>query len=114
MIDTIEELIKQYPAPTPLRMDNRPEFIANAPQERCTVSGKGTARIPPNSPWENPFVESCNGRIRDEFLNIELFLSLPEGKVMAVQHRIEYNVYRPDSALQVRTPLEVLQQWNAA
>ena len=59
-------------------------------------------------------MESFNGRFRDEFLNIELFASLQETKLLAEQHRIEYNVYRPHSALQGRTPLEVLQQWKAA
>jgi len=58
-------------------------------------------------------VESFNARFRDEFLNIELFTSLVEAKMLAEQHRIEYNVYRPHSALQGRTPLEVLQQWKA-
>jgi putative transposase len=114
VIDTIEELLKLFPAPTHLRMDNGPEFIAHALQEWCTGSGAGTAYIPPGSPWENPFVESFNGRLRDEFLNIELFSSLPEARVLAEQHRIEYNFYRPHSALQGRTPLEVLQQWKAA
>ena len=114
VIDTIEELLKLYPPPTHLRMDNGPEFIAHALQEWCTGSGTGTAYIPPGSPWENPFVESFNGRFRDEFLNIELFGSLQEAKLLAEQHRIEYNVYRPHSALQGRTPLEVLQQWRAA
>jgi putative transposase len=47
-------------------------------------------------------------------LNIELFASLQEAKLLAEQHRIEYIVYSPNSALQGRTPLEVLQQWKAA
>ena len=93
VIDTIEKLLKLYPAPTHLRMDNGPEFIAHALQEWCTGSGSGTAYIPPGSPWENPFVESFNSRLRAEFLNIELFSSLPEAKLLAEQHRIEYNVY---------------------
>ena len=114
VIDTIEDLLKLYPPPTHLRMDNGPEFIAHALQEWCTGNGSVTAYIPPGSPWENPFVESFNGRFRDEFLNIELFSSLPEAKLLAEQHRIEYNVYRPHSSLQGRTPLEVLQQWKAA
>ena len=59
MIDTIEELLKLYPPPTHLRMDNGPEFIANALQEWSVVgSGCNTAYIQPTSPWENPFVES--------------------------------------------------------
>ena len=59
-------------------------------------------------------MESFNGRFRDECLNVELFASLQEAKLLAEQHRIEYNVYRPHSALKGRTPLEVLQQWKAA
>jgi putative transposase len=114
VIDTIEEILRQYPAPTHLRMDNGPEFIAHALQEWCTGSGTGTAHIPPGSPWENPLVESFNSRFRDEFLSIELFASVPEVKVLAEQNRIEYNTYTPHSALQGRTPLEVLQTWRAA
>ena len=53
-------------------------------------------------------MESFNSRFRDEFLNIELFTSVQEAKLLAEQHRIEYNTYRPRSALQGRTPLEVL------
>jgi hypothetical protein len=58
VVDSIEELLEQYPAPTHLRMDNGPEFIAHALQEWCTGSGSGAECIPPGSPWENPFVES--------------------------------------------------------
>jgi putative transposase len=64
--------------------------------------------------WENPFVESFIGRLRDESLNIELFTTEQEARLLAEQHRIEYNTYRPHSALQGRTSLEVLQQWRAA
>ena len=114
VIDAIEELFKQHPTPTHLRMDNGPEFIAHSLREWCTGKGSATEYIPPGSPWENPFVESFNGRFRDEFLNIEIFASVREAKVLAELHRMEYNTYRPHSALQGRTPLEVLQQWEAA
>ena len=86
VIDTIEELLKLYPPPTHLRMDNGPEFIANALQEWSAGSGCNTAYIPPGSPWENPFVESFNSRFRDEFLNIELFTPVQEAKLLAEQH----------------------------
>ena len=114
VIETIKELLRRYSAPTHLRMDNGPEFIAHGLQEWCTGSGSGTAYIEPGSPWENPFVESFNGRFRDEFLNIELFASVQEARLLAEQHRVEYNTYRLHSALQGRTPLETLQQWRAA
>ena len=68
VINSIEELLNQYPAPTRLRMDNGPEFIAHTLQECCTGSVSGAEYIPPGSPWENPFVESFNSRLRGEFL----------------------------------------------
>ncbi len=110
VIDTIEQLLKLYPPPTQLRMDNGPEFIANALQEWCTGSGCSTAYIPAGSAWENPFVESFNSRFRAQFLNIELFTSVQEAKLLTERHRVEYNIYGPHSALHGRTPLEVIQQ----
>ena len=59
-------------------------------------------------------MESFNSRFRNEFLIIKLFTFVQEAKLLAEQHRIEYNNYRPHSALQRRTPLEVMQQWKAA
>ena len=91
VIDTLEELLKLYPPLTHLRMDNGPEFIANALQEWSAGSGCNTAYIQPGSPWENPFVESFNSQFRDEFLNIELFTSVQEAKLLVEQHRIEYD-----------------------
>ncbi len=72
------------------------------------------AYIPPGTPWENPFVETFDSRFRDEFLNIELFTSVQEAKLLTEQHRLECSTYRPHSALQGRTPLEVMQQRKAA
>ncbi len=77
VIDTIEDVLKPYPAPIHLRMDNGPDFITHALQEWCADSETSTASIEPGSPWENPFVESFNSRFRDEVLNIELFTSVP-------------------------------------
>jgi transposase InsO family protein len=57
VIDTIEELLKLYPPPTHMRIDNGPEFTAHALQKWCTGSGSGTAYIAPGSPWENAFDE---------------------------------------------------------
>ena len=59
-------------------------------------------------------MESFNDRFRDEFLNIELITTVQEARLLAEQHRIEYNTYRPHSALRGRTPLKILQQWRAA
>jgi transposase InsO family protein len=60
----------------------------------------------PGSPWENPFVESFNGRTRDELLNIEEFGTLLQAKVVIEAWRVEYNTYRPHSSLDGLTPAE--------
>jgi transposase InsO family protein len=112
VIDVLEELLLLYGAPTFIRMDNGPEFIAKALQSWCETSGSATAYIPPGSPWENPFIESFNGRFRDEFLNTELFLSLKESQVLAEDWRKEYNDYRPHSSLGGLTPSEFAQKWG--
>ena len=59
-------------------------------------------------------MESINSWFRDETLNIEVFTSVQEAKLLAEQPRIEYNTYRPHSVLQGRTSLEIPQQWKAA
>jgi len=61
-----------------------------------------------------PLDYDYNVRLSDEFLNRELLASLTEAKVLAEQHRIEFNVYRAHSALQGRTPLGILQQSKTA
>jgi putative transposase len=68
--------------------------------------------IEPGSPWQNAFVESFNGKLRDELLAIELFHTLLEAKVMAEDYRQHYNNYRPHSSLGYRTPNEFTLDWN--
>lgn len=109
------KLTSVYPAPTFIRSDNGPEFIAQALQDWCEASDTtSTAYIEPGSRWENGFAESFNGRFRDEFLNIELFTTAPEAQLLDDRWRWEYNTFWPHSALQGRTPLEVTQQGAAA
>ena len=67
--------------------------------------------IEPGSPWESPKVESFNGRVRDELLNLEEFISLTLAQVVVEAWRIEYNTYRPHSALGGLTPAEYATSW---
>ncbi len=71
VIEIVEALVAERGAPTYLRMDNGPELIAWALRDWCRLHHMTTSYIEPGSPWENPFVESFNGRARDELLNIE-------------------------------------------
>jgi putative transposase len=94
-----------------IRCDNGPELTANALRDWCRFSRAGTAYIEPGHPWENPFVESFNGRLRDELLNVEAFETLLEAKVLAEDYRIEYNTYRPHSSIGQMTPVEFAANW---
>ena len=106
VITVIEQLVAQRGTPKYLRADNGPEMIAWTLRDYCRLTGTTTAYIEPGSPWENPFVESFNGRLRDELLNIEEFACLTEAKVIIEDWRIQYNTYRPHSALSGLTPTE--------
>lgn len=106
VITTIQELVAERGAPTYLRADNGPEMVAWTLRDYCRLAGTNTAYIEPGSPWENPFVESFNGRLRDELLNIEEFACLTEARVIIEDWRIHYNTYRPHSALGGLTPAE--------
>ncbi len=64
--------------PCYLRSDNGPEFAAYAIRDWCTFNGSATVFIDPRSPWQNAWIESFNSRLRDEFLNSQLFDSLLE------------------------------------
>lgn len=112
VITLIEQLIQRRGVPTYLRADNGPEMIAWTLRDYCRLAGTRTAYIEPGSPWENPFVESFNGRLRDELLNIEEFTSLTEAKVIIEDWRTEYNTYRPHSALGGLTPTEYAAKEN--
>ena len=95
-----------------LRCDNGPELTANALRDWCRFSGTGTSYIEPGSPWQNPYVESFGGRLRDELLAVEAFSSLLEARVLVEDWRVEYNTVRPHSALGYRTPVQYAQAWT--
>jgi len=109
VVTVLEELTSLYPAPTYIRSDNGPEFIAHALRRWNENSGTSTAYIEPGSPWQNGFAESFNSRFRDELLKTELFTTVDEAQGLADRWHWEYNTLRPHSDLQERTPLEAAQ-----
>jgi putative transposase len=106
VVDVIARLVSERGAPAYLRSDNGPEFIAWAIRDYCRMALMATSYIEPGSPWQNPFVESFNGRLRDELLNIEELGSITEAKILIEDWRNEYNTYRPHSALHGLTPTQ--------
>ncbi len=75
--------------------------------------GAQNAYITPGSPWENGYIESFNGLLRDEFLNGEIFYTLHEGKILIEAWRRQYNTVRPHSPLGYRVPAPKVLLWPA-
>ena len=98
--------------PAFIRSDNGPEFVAHALADWCRFQEASSVFIDPGSPWQNPFVESFNGRLRDEYLNGWHFDSLLEAKVLVEDWRIDYNMNRPHSSLGMLTPAEFARVWT--
>src|ERR1700756_1188866 len=90
--------------PEYLRSDNGPEFVAKDLRRWLADTGAKTLYIEPGSPWENGYCESFNSKLRDEFLNPEIFYSIQELRVLAERWRVHYNTIRPHSSLGYRPP----------
>ena len=82
-----------------VRSDNGPEFTARVVREWLGGVGARTLYIEPGAPWENGYVESFNGKLRDELLDREVFYTLLEVQVLTEQYRQTYNQIRPHSSL---------------
>ena len=106
VIEVLEELIDEHGAPKYIRSDNGPEFIAYVIQDWLKIQGIQTHYITPGSPWENGHIESFHDKLRDEFLNREIFYTLREASVLLEDWRQEYNTERIHSSLDYRTPAE--------
>lgn len=103
-VRVLERLAAKRGTPANIRADNGPELTAAVLREWCRRGSTGTAYIEPGSPWQNPYVESFNARLRDELLNVEVFTCLEEAKVLAADWRSDYNANHPHSALGMLSP----------
>lgn len=104
VIDHLFDLLVLRGIPEHIRSDNGPEFTAREVRKWLSHLGVKTLFIEPGSPWENGYIESFNGKLRDELLNREIFTTLTEAKVLIAQWRQEYNHVRPHSSLGYRPP----------
>jgi transposase InsO family protein len=105
VLDQLADLFIYRGIPAHIRSDNGPEFTAKVLREWLNRLGVKTLFIEPGSPWENGYVESFNGKLRDELLNGEIFYTLLEAKVLIENWRIEYNHIRPHSSLGNKPPV---------
>ena len=104
VLERLGELFVQRAIPEHIRSDNGPEFTAKTVRDWLSRLGVGTLFIEPGSPWENGYVESFNGKLRDELLNGEIFYTLKEAKVLIEGWRQKFNRLRPHSSLGYRPP----------
>jgi len=106
VVATLEQLLLQRGTPGAFRMDNGPEFIALALRGFCHRRGIDTAYIDPGKPWQNGFAESFHSRLRDEFMDGEVFSGVKEAQVRLEGWRRYFNEERLHSSLGYQTPVE--------
>ena len=108
----LEQVVAERGAPEAIRCDNGPEFIAKALASWCRRRGSRTSHIEPGAPWQNAYVESYNGKLRKELLDLELLDSPLEAQVVIDDWRADYNTYRPHQSLGYLTPAEFARRWR--
>lgn len=104
VLERLAWLMATRGVPGHIRSDNGSEFTARAIRSWLKRVGVKTLYIEPGSPWENGYIESFNGRLRDELLARERFDTLKEARVLIERWRVHYNTRRPHSSLGYRPP----------
>ena len=92
--------------------DNGPEFRGEDVDQWAHQHGVTLQFIEPGKPVQNCFIESFNGRLRDECLNQHWFLSLADAQRTIGRWRIGYNTARPHGGLAGRTPKQVAESFT--
>jgi len=109
----LAELFILRGTPAYIRSDNGPEFIARDLREWLLRVGVNTLFIEPGSPWENGYIESFNGKLRNEILNGEIFYTLTEARIIIERWRDHYNRKRPHSSLGYKPPTPETQEHSS-
>jgi transposase InsO family protein len=104
VVSVLLPLFAERGVPAFVRSDNGGEFIATEVKEVLRGAGATPSFIAPGSPWQNGFVESFHGKLRDECLDREAFASVRETQVCLEEYRRFYNAERPHSALGYVSP----------
>ena len=105
VVEVLTDLFIERGVPVHIRSDNGSEFIAKRVREWLERLQVRPLYIEPGSPWENGYIESFNGKMRDELLSGEIFYSLKEAQVLIEMWRKHYNTIRPHSSLGYRPPV---------
>lgn len=110
VVRVLDGVAQERGVPEAIQVDNGPEFISRAVDQWAYAHGVALHFIEPGKPVQNAFIESFNGRFRDECLNQNWFVSLDDARRIIETWRVDYNTVRPHSALGYRTPAEFAAQ----
>jgi putative transposase len=114
IVRVLDRLVAIWGKPAMFVSDNGTELTCNAMLKWTTQSGIAWHYIAPGKPMQNGFMESFNGKLRDECLNEHVFGSLSEAHRIIEAWRIDYNEVRPHSSLRYQTPEEFAAAWAVA
>ena len=110
----LEPVVMQRGAPRAITVDNGSEFASRVMDAWAYRHGIQLDFIRPGKPVENGFIESFNGRLRDECLNVEVFFMLEDVRQKLARWQQDHNRVRPHSALADRAPAAFVAEWVAA
>lgn len=112
VVQVLERLAESYGLPQVIVTDNGPEFTSRALDNWAYQHGVNLDYIRPGKPVENAFIESFNGKFRDECLNEHWFLDLKDARDKIESWRLDYNAFRPHSSLGDLTPEEFINKYH--
>lgn len=104
VLSCLTELFVKHGAPEHLRSDSGSEFTAKVVRHWLKRLDLQTLFIEPGRLRENGYIESFNGKLRDEGLNGEIFYTLKQTQVLIEEWRLEYNTSGPHGSLNYRSP----------
>lgn len=113
VVRVLERLAAAGRRPLHIVVDNGPEFVSKAVDQWAAKSGVNLRFIDPGKPMQNAYIESFNGKFRDECLSQHWFVSLEEARSVSEQWRIDYNERRPHRSLRHQTPAEFAAKCSA-
>ncbi len=112
VVEVLDRLKATFGIPKMIKVDNGSEFISKAMNEWAHHNGVKLEFSRPGKPTDNAFIESFNGRLRQECLNQNWFTSLDDARQIVEAWREDYNQFRPHSSLNHRTPSEFVLRWQ--
>jgi putative transposase len=106
VVQVLERVVQERGRPETIQVDNGPEFISRVVDQWAYANGVELHFIDPGKPVQNAFIESFNGKFRDECLSQSWYTSLEDARQIIDAWRMDYNTVRPHSSLGYRTPAE--------